>query len=300
MASGREVLTRQATGTASLAEDGALGRALGEVREMSFLDHLEELRWRIIKSIAAIVISAALCLFFAGWVIDVLLLGPTRADFFMYSIFRADAVDITLLNRTVTGQFFAYVGTVLATGVIIGLPVVVYQAWRFLEPGLYPSEKKGLRFASISATFYFVLGISFGYLILTPLALQFFAQFSISENIVNEFDISRYFSLVLTWTFGAGLVFELPVVVYFLSVIGILTPARLRVGRRYALVGILVLAAFITPPDPFSQVLMAVPLIGLYELSIAISARVEHRRLREEARAAAKNVGRSNPSRNGK
>jgi sec-independent protein translocase protein TatC len=172
---------------------------------------------------------------------------------------------------------------VLATGIIIGSPIVVYQAWRFVEPGLYPHERRGLRFAAVAATFYFVLGILFGYLVLTPLALQFFAQFTISDAILNEFDISRYFSLVLTWTFGAGLLFELPVVVYFFSVIGVLTPARLRTGRKYALIGILVMAAFLTPPDPFSQVLMAVPLLGLYELSIWISARVQRRQLREAA-----------------
>lgn len=255
-----------------------------EPGQMGFLDHLEELRWRIIKAVAGIVIGAGLCLFFAGWVLDVLLLGPTRAGFFMYAIFGMEAVDVVLQNRTVTGQFFAYVGTVLATGLIIGSPVVVYQAWRFLEPGLYAHEKRGLRFAAVWATFYFVLGILFGYLVITPIALQFFAQFTISDVILNEFDISRYFSLVLTWTFGAGLLFELPVVVYILSMMGVLTPARLRTGRRFALVGILVIAAFLTPPDPFSQLLMAIPLIGLYELSIYISKRVERRRQREEAR----------------
>jgi sec-independent protein translocase protein TatC len=255
----------------------------GPATEMGFLDHLEELRWRIIKALAAVVLSAIACLFFAEWVIDRLLLGPVRADFFMYSLFRLEAVDVVLQNRTVTGQFFAYVGTVLATGIIIGSPIVVYQAWRFVEPGLYPHERRGLRFAAVAATFYFVLGILFGYLVLTPLALQFFAQFTISDAILNEFDISRYFSLVLTWTFGAGLLFELPVVVYFFSVIGVLTPARLRTGRKYALIGILVMAAFLTPPDPFSQVLMAVPLLGLYELSIWISARVQRRQLREAA-----------------
>jgi sec-independent protein translocase protein TatC len=164
---------------------------------------------------------------------------------------------------------------------------VVFQFWRFVEPGLYPHERQGLRFAAVAATFYFALGIAFGYLVLTPLALQFFAQFTISDAILNEFDISRYFSMVLTWTFGAGLLFELPVVVYFLSVLGVATPTRLRTGRKYAIIVILVVAAFLTPPDPFSQILMAIPLVGLYEMSIFISARVERRRLRAEAKARA-------------
>jgi sec-independent protein translocase protein TatC len=268
------------------AGDGAPTRpAPGEEGHMGFLDHLEELRWRIIKALAAVVASAIACLFFADWVIDSLLLGPTRGDFFMYDLFRMEAVDIVLQNRTVTGQFFAFVGTVLATGVIIASPIVVYQGWKFLEPGLYPHERQGLRFGAIAATFYFALGILFGFLIITPLALQFFAQFTISDVILNEFDISRYFSLVLTWTFGAGLLFELPVVVYFLSVMGVLTPDRLRKGRKYALVAILVMAAFLTPPDPLSQMIMAIPLFGLYELSIFISGRVVRRRARAEAKA---------------
>jgi sec-independent protein translocase protein TatC len=250
---------------------------------MPFLDHLEELRWRIIKGLAAILVSAIACLFFAEWIVDVLLLGPTRADFFMYDVLRLDPVSVTLQNRTVTGQFFAYFGTVIAAGVIIGSPVVVYQAWKFIEPGLYPSERKGLRFASLFATFFFALGISFGYLILAPIALQFFAQFTISDVIINEFDITRYFSMLLTWSFGAGLLFELPVVVVILAKLGVLTQQVLRTGRRYALVIILVIGAFLTPPDPWSQIIMAIPLLGLYELSIWLTGFVE----RSEARKAA-------------
>lgn len=281
------LLKRKAMPTTRQAA-GASGDGAGELPllgvEMGFLDHLEELRWRILKSMIAIVLGAAVCLVFAEWVLDRLLLGPTRADFFMYDLFRMEAVDVVLQNRTVTGQFFAYVGTVLATGIIIASPIVVYQAWRFLEPGLYSHEKKGLRFAAVAATFYFALGISFGYLILTPLALQFFAQFTISDAILNEFDIARYLSLVLTWTFGAGLLFELPVVVYFFAVMGILTPTRMRVGRKYALIAILIMAAFLTPPDPFSQMIMAIPLVGLYEMSILIAGRVERRRVKARSR----------------
>ncbi|MFN3596178.1 MAG: twin-arginine translocase subunit TatC [Rubricoccaceae bacterium] len=261
--------------------------------EMPFLDHLEELRWRIIKALAGIVVCAGLALVFDDWIMDVLLLGPTYESFFMYRLLGIDAVTVTLLNRTVTGQFFAYFGTVLAAGLIIGSPVIVYQAWRFIEPGLYAREKRGLRFATLSATFFFVLGISFGYLILTPLALQFFAQFSISDQIANEFDISRYFSMVLTWTFGAGLLFELPVVVYFLARLGVVTAPMLRSGRRIAIVVILVLSAVLTPPDPLSQIIMAIPLMGLYELSIRLAAFVDRRRARELAEEAAADEART-------
>jgi sec-independent protein translocase protein TatC len=210
----------------------------------------------------------------------------------MYDVLRLTAVDVVLQNRTVTGQFFAAFGTVLASGVILGSPIVVFQAWKFIEPGLYPEERQGLRFAAWFATFFFALGIAFGYLIIAPIALQFFAQFQVSEAILNEFDISKYFSMLLTWSFGAGLVFELPVVVTVLARVGIVTPTILRVGRKYALVAILVIAAFLTPPDPWSQMLMAIPLVGLYELSIGLASVVEKRRLRALAKAEAEDAAR--------
>ena len=255
--------------------------------EMPFLDHLEELRWRLFKALGSVLAAAILCLVFAGWIIDVVLLGPTKSDFFMYEVLRLNAIDIVLQNRTVTGQFFAYFGTVLAAGIVVGSPLVVYQGWKFVEPGLYPEERKGLRFAAVFASFFFALGIAFGYLIIAPIALQFFANFQISDQILNEFDISRYFSMLLTWSFGAGLLFELPVVVTVLARVGVLTQVMLRTGRRYALIIVLVISAFITPPDPWSQLLMAIPLMGLYELSIGLTGVVERRRLKELAKAEA-------------
>ena len=245
--------------------------------EMPFLDHLEELRWRIFKGLGGILACSVACLFFADWIVGEVLLGPTRASFFMYDVLGLDPVDVTLQNRTITGQFFAYFGTVLATGLVLGSPVVVYQAWKFIEPGLYPEERHGLRFASVFATGFFVTGIAFGYLVIAPIALQFFAQFEVAESIVNEFDISRYFSMLLTWSFGAGLLFELPVVVVVLAKLGVVSSTMLRTGRRFALVIILVLSAFLTPPDPLSQIIMAVPLLLLYELSIVLARVVEKR-----------------------
>ncbi|HLT47250.1 MAG TPA: twin-arginine translocase subunit TatC [Rubricoccaceae bacterium] len=270
------------------ARGGAPDPHAAQAGEMPFLDHLEELRWRILKALGGVALCTVACLFFAEWVVDRLLLGPTHAAFFTYHLLGMDAVDVALQNRTITGQFFAYFGTVLATGLVLGSPVVIYQLWRFVEPGLYPEERRGLRFVAVYATFFFVLGIAFGYCVLTPLALQFFAQFTISDAIVNEFDITKYFSMVLTWSFGAGLLFELPVVVFFLAKLGIATPAALRKGRKYALIVILVVAAVLTPPDPVSQIIMAIPLLILYELSIWQAGLVERRREREAQREAAR------------
>ncbi|MEL7169413.1 MAG: twin-arginine translocase subunit TatC [Bacteroidota bacterium] len=267
--------------------------------EMPFLDHLEELRWRIFKALGAVLVCSVACLFFAEWVIDEILLAPTRTDFFVYEVFRMDAKEIVLQNRTITGQFFAYFGTVLAVGILIAMPMVIYQFWKFIEPGLYDQEKEGLRFAAVFAAVFFALGASFGYLALMPLSLQFFAGFVISGSIINEFDIARYFSMITTTTFGAAILFELPVVVYFLAKIGAITQAWLRLARKYALIVILIIAAFLTPPDPFSQALMAGPMLLLYEGSIWLCGVVERRRAKDLAKleaeaakaAAARNAG---------
>ena len=255
-----------------LATGTARTQALSaEAGEMPFLDHLEELRWRIFKALGGVLACVVGCLFFADWVLAVVLLGPTEPSFFMYDVLRIDALPLVLQNRTITGQFFAYFGTVLAVGLIAGSPVVLYQVWKFIEPALYPTERQGLRFAAAFATFFFVLGVAFGYLIITPIALQFFAHFEVSEQITNEFDISRYFSMIVTWAFGAGALFELPVVVTLLARAGLVTADALKTVRKYAVVVILVLSALFTPPDPMSQLLLSVPLFGLYELAIVLA-----------------------------
>ena len=259
----------------------------GGMSEMGFLDHLEDLRWALIKGAIGVVVACVVAVFFKDFIIQEILLGPKKSDFFMYRLFGIETTDFVLQNRTVTGQFFADIGTVVAVGIIIGSPVFVFFMWKFIEPGLYPGEKKGLRFSAVFATLFFMLGVSFGYLIITPLALQFFAAYQISPEIANEFDISKYFGMITFWAFGVGVLFELPVVIYFLSKMGIATPNGLRVGRKYALIGCLTLGALFTPPDPISQVLVAAPLLLLYEGSILISGYVERKRNREMDQALA-------------
>jgi sec-independent protein translocase protein TatC len=248
---------------------------------MPFLAHLEELRWTLIKAGAGVLVAIILCAFFSKWIVDQVLIGPTRPDFFMYDLLALQAEDLVLLNRTITGQFFADIGTIVVVGIIAGSPIVVYYLWKFIEPALYPNEKQGMRFSAVFATFFFLLGAGFGYLILTPLALQFFAQYTLSEQIVNQFDIMTYFSMVTFWTLGTGLLFELPVIVYFLAKVGILTPEAMRTYRKYALIAVLAVAAFLTPPDPISQIIVAVPLLGLYELSIYVAKWVARSRAQE-------------------
>ena len=240
--------------------------------EMGFLDHLEDLRKHLLKGIVGVFLGMVVCLIFGDWVIKNILLAPTNPDFYMYKFFGIEIKRIVLQNRTITGQFFAYWGTVAILGFIIGLPILLYQFWKFVEPGLYPHEVKGTRFAAAGASFFFILGASFGYLVLLPYSLVFFATFTIDPNIVNEFDINRYFDMLTLWVLGTGTLFEMPVVVYLLSKLRIVTPAMMKKARRFAIVIIFIVAGLFTPgTDIVSQALMAVPLMLLYELSIFIS-----------------------------
>jgi len=269
----------QKTETQALAEPRE--DALPEGSEMSFLDHLEDLRWTIIKGVGGVVIMTIIAAIFHDWVVDVVLMGPAKSNFITYQILGLEFDDLNLLNRTVTGQFFALVGIVMAVGLVAGSPILIYYIWKFIEPGLYPREKAGMKFIAAFATFFFVIGILFGYLIITPLALNFFNNFIISDVIENQFDITRYFSSVTWWAFGAGLLFELPVVIYFLTKLGIATPQRLRTFRKYAFLGVFIIGAFVTPADPFSMFAAAIPLYLLYEGSILVAAWTERKRTRE-------------------
>ena len=264
--------------TPGVQGDGAAGDVPDERGVMPFLDHLEELRWTLIKAGGGVLLTTVLCAFFSQWIVNQVLIGPTRPDFFMYRVLGMNPAEINLLNRTITGQFFADIGTIIVVGLVAGSPVIVYYLWKFIEPALYPSEKSGMRFAAAFAAFFFLLGIAFGYLILTPLALQFFAQYTLSPQIENHFDIMTYFSMVSFWAMGTGILFELPVVVYFLAKVGILTPDSMRAYRKYALLVVLGVGAFLTPPDPISQIIVALPLLGLYELSIYIAVWVTRSR----------------------
>lgn len=276
------------TDNAGMQGDGASGDVEppdGEMAEMGFLDHLEELRWTLFRGIGAVLVITIICSFFSKWIIDELLLGPAQSDFFMYGLLGFDAETLQMQNRVLTGQFFVHIGVILSVGIVLGSPIFIYSLWKFIEPGLYKHEKQGLRFAAVFATFFFMLGIAFGYCIITPMAIQFFASYQISDMIVNDFDITKYFSMVTFWALGTGILFELPVVIYFLAKVGLATPESLRRSRKYALLGCLIVGAFFTPPDPFSQILVAAPLLLLYEASIFVASYVIRKRDREMKKA---------------
>ncbi|MEX0772573.1 MAG: twin-arginine translocase subunit TatC [Balneolales bacterium] len=251
---------------------------LNSMDEMSFLDHLEEFRWRIFKGLFGLAAGVAVALIFTDFIMDVVLLGPTQSTFFVYDLLGINAVDLSLQNRRLPGQFFTYWGTILVVGGIIGSPVFFYQFWAFLTPAFSEEERKGTRFTVLNITLLFVAGVLFGYLVLTPFALQFFNQFHISDMVRNDFDINAYFSSLTMWTISCGFVFQLPMASYILSKMGLLTPEFLITYRRHAIIVCFILAAFITPPDPISQFMIGIPLIFLYQFAIYVSKVTNRRR----------------------
>lgn len=252
---------------------------------MSFLDHLEELRWRILKGMVGVVLGIIVAFIFRDFIIREFILGPAREDFFMYQIMPIDAVNLSLISRRLPGQFFTYWGTLIITGIIIGSPILIYQLWSFIEPALQTGAKLKTFFNAIFITFFFLLGVAFGYFILVPFAVQFFTQFVISDVISNEFDINEYFISVAIWTLACGVIFQIPVVSYYLSKVGLLTPEIMRTYRRHAIVAVMILSAFLTPPDPVSQMMIAVPLIILYQFSITLSKFANKQRKKQMEKA---------------
>jgi len=226
---------------------------------MPFLDHLEELRWRLIKSIASVLIGAVISFYFIDQIIE-FLVKPTEA--------LKNSMDLQVLK--VQGMFMIKWSIALFGGIIISIPVLTFQIWKFVAPGLYIDEKKYIIPLIIFTFLSFLCGLIFAYMIVIPFSLGFFTSVGF-EGIQNNFSINYYFSFITWLMIGSGLIFELPVIVFILSVIGLLTPAFMRHYRRYAIVIILVLSAFITPPDPVSLVLMSIPLLALYEVSIGVS-----------------------------
>jgi len=238
---------------------------------MSFLDHLEELRWHIIKGLAGIAIGILIAFFIGDFLVDRVMLGPTKSDFFVYQLLGIEAIDLTIQSRKLPGQFFTYWGTIIVFGAILGSPIFFYQVWSFVEPAMETSAKWKSLAHTAFITFFFLLGVAFGYFVLVPFALQFFSQFQISDAIHNDFDINEYFSSLTMWVLSCGVIFQLPVMSYFLSKFGLLTPEFLKQYRRHAIISCFILSAFLTPPDPVSQILIAIPLILLFQLSVWVS-----------------------------
>jgi sec-independent protein translocase protein TatC len=227
-------------------------------REMSFLDHLEEMRWRLIYAIIGVVIGTIVAWIFIDQLVYFILLKPAR-----------DA-NANLQNLKPFGQLFLYVQVAIIAGIVLSIPNIFYQFWKFISPALKRSEKKYIFAIVLFSSVCFLSGMVFAYFVLLPLAMKFVAEFG-SEDIMNNFAINEYMRIIISLMLGSAIVFELPMLSFFLTKLGVLTPAFMRKYRKYALVTILFFAAFLTPPDPVSQLILAVPLVLLYEISIFIS-----------------------------
>lgn len=255
-------------------------------KEMTFLEHLEELRWHIIRSLIAIVSIGIGLFLMQDWVFGTVVFGPTNEDFFSYKVIcnLSHAVGLgermcfapPIFTKQAIGfgeSFIMSIKVSFIMGFILSFPFVFYEFWRFIKPGLYPNERKAARGMVGICSFLFLLGVSFGYFVIAPFAINFLAGYSI-PGVENTPTLSSFINYMVMFTAPAGLIFELPVVVYFLSKVGLVTPEGMRKYRRHSIIGILVLAAVITPPDVVTQFLIGIPLFILYEISIAISARV--------------------------
>ncbi|MEQ8242963.1 twin-arginine translocase subunit TatC [Fulvivirga sp.] len=266
-----------------------------EEKEMSFLDHLEELRWHLIRSVIAILVFSIVAFISVDFVFNTVIFGPARTDFWTFKVLCQlaeivktpalciDTLDFKIQSRQMTGQFTMHITSSFVIGLIVAFPYVFWEFWRFISPGLHMTEKSISRGAVFSVTVLFTMGVMFGYFIMSPLAVSFLAGYQVSDLVNNEFDITSYISTLSSLVLGSGLLFQLPIVVYFLSKLGIVTPTLMRHYRKHAVVVILILGAVFTPPDPLSQILIALPLFGLYQFSIFISAGV-HRRAARKAK----------------
>ena len=228
---------------------------------MSFLEHLEELRWRLIYSFIGIVIGTILSWIFIDYLINVILLQPAKN------------AGIDLQNLKPFGQVFVYLEVAIICGLVLSIPNVFYQFWKFIAPALKEKERKYISSIVVFSSLCFIIGIVFAYFVMLPISLDFASQFG-TKDINNQFAINEYLSVIISVMLGAGVVFELPMVTYFLTKIGILTPMFMSKYRKYAIVVILIFSAFLTPADIVSQIILAIPLSFLYEFSILISKAV--------------------------
>ena len=268
--------------------------------EMSFLEHLEELRWHIIRSVIAIVVMMIVAFIFKNVLFDKIVLAPKNPDFvsnrmfcefghYLAGVFNLKNPDIMCINTNpqnlisikMSGQITTHIVVALVAGLIAAFPIVIREFWLFFKPALHSNEAKHARGAVLASSFLFFIGVLFGYFLLAPLSIHFLNTYQISPDVVNQINVRSFIGTITSICLATGVVFELPIVAYFLTKIGIITPTFMRKYRKHAIVIIFILAAIITPPDVFSQALVAIPLLILYEISIFISAGVIKRKEKE-------------------
>ena len=262
--------------------------------EMSFWEHLEELRWHIVRALAAIMILAIVAFLNRSILFNDIILAPKESTFITNQLLCKlseflgvtslclDNLTLNIISIKMSGQFTMHLYVSIFAGIIVAFPYLIFELWLFIKPALMPKERKHSKGAVVVCSLLFLLGVAFSYFIIVPLTVHFLGTYQVSEFVKNQISLNSYISTVVSVTFAVGLVFELPVLVYFLTRVGLITPDYLKRNRKYMIVVLLVLSAIITPPDIFSQVLVVIPLMLLYELSIVVAKRVDRKREKEE------------------
>lgn len=269
--------------------------------EMSFFEHIEALRWHLIRAALAIIVFSIVAFAKYTFIFDKIIMAPSHTDFWAYRImcgmgeffqrilpslfdakdFCVQSIHVNLINTELAGQFTLQINSSLMIGLVLGIPYLFWELWRFIKPALHEKERKAASGFVFYASILFLSGVAFGYFIITPLSLRFLAGYNVSNAIQNMFTIDSYISSVATLTLATGVVFQLPILVYIVASLGFLTPKLMRNSRRYAIVIILIIAAVVTPtPDALTMTVVAIPLLFLYELSIIVAGVVERRRMK--------------------
>jgi len=258
-------------------------------KEMSFLEHLEELRWHLIRSLASIGVFAIIAFIYRDVIWHDIILAPSRVDFWTYRMFCKlgdlmgkdvlciDELPFIIQNRNMTAQFTIAFTSSFIIGLVVAFPYVFWEIWRFVKPGLYSEERNMSRGAVFFVSLLFLCGIMFGYYVVCPISINFLSNFQLDPSIMNEIDLTSYVSTIIMLTMACGIMFQLPMVVFVLAKLGVVTPESLRTYRKHAIIVILTIAAVLTPPDVTSQIIMSFPLLILYEISIYV-ARVVRRK----------------------
>ncbi len=260
--------------------------------EMSFFDHIEELRWHLVRSSIAIIVITIGVFAYYDEIFDGIIMGPSKPTFWTYRIMCEigtwlgrpgmciDKINVNLINTEMAGQFTLQINSSLLIGVTLGFPYLLWELWRFIKPALHEKERKAASGFVFYASFLFALGVMFGYFVISPMSIKFLSGYTVSAKIQNLFTIDSYISSVATLTLATGAVFELPILIYILANLGILTAKIMRSTRRYAIVIILIIAAVVTPtPDMLTMTVVSIPLFVLYEVGIVVAAVVEKRKI---------------------
>lgn len=267
--------------------------------EMSFLEHLEVLRWHLVRSFVAIFVLAIVAFVFKDIVFDVVILAPKEPEFPTNRLLCMLGQELNLQRLCINSkpfalqtvkmaeQFSMHIIVSLIAGIIVAFPYIFWEFWRFIGPAMYDKERKTARGAVFYTSLLFMLGVAFGYYLIAPLSVHFLGNYSVSEAVTSNPTLRSYVQTITSVVLASGIVFELPILSYFLTKIGVITPQFLKKYRRHSLILILALSAIITPPDVFSQIMVSMPLIILYEVGIAISKRIVKEREAKEAEESA-------------